>query len=176
MKQTPSAKKVKVQKCSSRRAQGQVEIEFTVSNQGEGPVFVVSSARRIELDESTGVLHVWFCDPGPAAATEPGVRREYHVPETKAVEPGREVSLKVKLPEVMTRPVVQEDGTVAWEPLDLTKADHVEIHIAFDDKPIYFRAAQEGAPESLPPWGTTITATTELRPPDRGKSARQAKR
>jgi hypothetical protein len=175
MKQTPSAKSVKIRKCSARRVQGQVEIEFTISNQSERPAFVVNSVRRIQLDESTGALHVWFYDPGPAPAAEPRVRKEYSVPETRAVEPGREASLKARLPEVMTRPVVQEDGSVTWEALDLTKADHVEIHVAFDDKPIYFRVAPKEARAAAPPWGTTITATVELpSPPGRDKSARQA--
>jgi hypothetical protein len=158
-------KPVEIKSCRCTHAESQMCVEVTVANLGDRPTFVVNRVRRIELDPATSTLRLWFSDKGRKPEKGRNIIRELSVPKAEAIEAGGEKTLTAKLPENMTRLVPQEDGGFHLEPMDLTQAARIEVHVAAHDKPFYFVPSKGNLVRQLAAWGTDISTSVELAAP-----------
>jgi hypothetical protein len=145
---------VRIAEVACRRVLGKIEFSVTVANQGNDPCFVVARLCRLELDSNTRMLSVWFASIPPA--TDSRIRRQFTVPETYAIPPNASKILNATVAEDMTRIVPHENGTFHLEALNLTQVGSVEIHVAVDDKPIYFSPERKDHRGQMQAWGREL--------------------
>jgi hypothetical protein len=145
---------LQVQKCAF--SDGQLQVDLMLSNNGDTAIFAISSPRRIEFDQGTGVLHLWLSDEGRKREQMPGVVREISSPPKKSLKPREHMVLNIHVPVDITRLVPHDDQTFHLEAIDLTKAEYVEIHCNVDDKPFYADKKETDITKQLAHWGTRL--------------------
>lgn len=129
-----------IERIDARWKDERLEVAVLVCNRGDRPLFVVSRARRLHLDEG-GVLELDYSDRG--VKPDPLVRREWTRPPTVSLEPGEQYALVRTLPAELSclRPLANAaTGAPPFvlEKCDLRKVRHVRAVVAWALTPFYW--------------------------------------
>jgi hypothetical protein len=163
MKERPSKRRpgragARVEESVFRRAADGVEVEVTVSNAADRPLFVTVGVRQVQYDPGTKTLTLWFSDHGRDPEARDAARHLNTVPETRTLGAGERLTFAASVPQTLTRLVPHPDDTFHFETLDLSDLRSVVVHVAVADRPFYFNPKGGNQVLQLKRWGEDLMA------------------
>ncbi|WP_429884786.1 hypothetical protein [Geoalkalibacter halelectricus] len=139
-----------------RHAEDKLEVEVTLVNEGDRPLFVTVGIRQILYDAASRTLDLWLSDHARSPDAHPGRCATISVPRTEVLEAGARHPLRLEAPRHLTRLVPHEDQSFHFEDLDLTQTEQVRVHLGCSDRPFYHNPKGPAVLEQLKAWCAVV--------------------